>query len=129
MKRHMRKVVQAALAVCVTVGLMPAPAFAGEQIAAGSSPELATQVAGTVLADTDNAWKHDYALWSSPQTSYLHVNAAGKLERVGLPYQSGMKLRMRDVFTKKVTYSGRDTVPYNIPPHTCQAYRCTPVPA
>ena len=51
------------------------------------------------------------------------------LERVGLPYQSGMKLKMRDVFTKKVTYSGRDTVPYNIPPHTCQAYRCTPVPA
>ena len=51
------------------------------------------------------------------------------LERVGLPYQSGLKLKMRDVFSKKVTYSGRDTVPYRIPPHTCQAYRCTPVPA
>ena len=51
------------------------------------------------------------------------------LERVGLPYQSGMKLKMRDVFSKKVTYSGRDTVSYHIPPHTCQAYRCTPVNA
>ena len=51
------------------------------------------------------------------------------LERVGLPYQSGMKLKMRDVFSKKVSYSGRDTVPYNIPPHTCQVYRCTPVEA
>ena len=51
------------------------------------------------------------------------------LERVGLPYQSGMKLRLRDVFTRKVSHSGRDTIPYHIPPHTCQVYRATPVKA
>lgn len=51
------------------------------------------------------------------------------LERVGLPYQSGMKLKMRDVFSRKVSYSGRDTVPYRIPPHACRVYRCTPVEA
>ena len=51
------------------------------------------------------------------------------LERVGLPYQSGMKLRLRDVFSRKVSSSGRDTISYHIPPHTCQVYRATPVKA
>ena len=40
-----------------------------------------------------------------------------------------MKLRLRDVFTRKVSHSGRDTIPYHIPPHTCQVYRATPVKA
>lgn len=51
------------------------------------------------------------------------------LERVGLPYQSGMKLKLRDVFSRKVSHSGRDTIPYRIPPHACQVYRATPVKA
>ncbi len=51
------------------------------------------------------------------------------LERLGLPYSAGYKLKMRDVFSRKVSFSGRDEVQYHLPRHACKVYRCTPVKA
>ena len=51
------------------------------------------------------------------------------LENLGLPYDSGMRLELRDAFTGEVSQSGRDTVSYRLPPHSCEVYRATPVVA
>ena len=49
------------------------------------------------------------------------------LEKLGLPFESGMRLELHDVFTGAVSHSGRDTVSYRLPPHSCEVYRATPV--
>ena len=51
------------------------------------------------------------------------------LERLGLPYSSGFRLEMRDVFTGETSLSGRDDIPFTLPRHACRVFRCKPVPA
>lgn len=51
------------------------------------------------------------------------------LENLGFPYESGLKLRMRDVFTGKSSVSGRDNFHVDVPAKGCRCFIAKPVKA
>lgn len=51
------------------------------------------------------------------------------LENLGFPYESGLKLRMRDVFTGKTSVSGRDNFHVDVPAKGCRCFIAKPVKA
>ena len=51
------------------------------------------------------------------------------LESLGLPYESGLRVRMRDCLTGEEMVSWRDFICLRVAPHTCHVFRCTPIPA
>ena len=57
------------------------------------------------------------------------VSGRMHLEKLGLPYDSGLRLVLHDAFSGAVSQSGRDTVSYRLPPRSCEVYRATPVMA
>ena len=55
------------------------------------------------------------------------VSGRTHLDKLGLPYDSGMRLSLRDAFTGEVSQSGRDTISYRLAPRSCEVFRATPV--
>lgn len=51
------------------------------------------------------------------------------LEKLGISYESGLKLRMKDCFTGKTAFSGRDEFSVSVPAKSCRVFLCKPVKA